>query len=49
MKLRKFSAGIAAKAQNPEGARQLIRFYRSAAARPVIEKTGLEVAAPAVR
>ena len=44
-----FSAGIAAKAQNPEGARQLIRFYRSAAARPVIEKTGLEVAAPAVR
>lgn len=44
-----FSAGIAAKAQNPEGARQLIRFYQSAAARPVIEKTGLEMAAPAVR
>ena len=44
-----FSAGIAAKAQNPEGARQLIRFYQSAAARPVIEKTGLEMAAPAMR
>ena len=38
-----FSAGIAAKAQNPEGAKALIRFYQSAAARPVVEKTGLEV------
>ena len=42
-----FSAGIATKAQNPEGARELIRFYQSAAARPVIEKTGLEAVPPA--
>ena len=41
-----FSAGIAAKAQNPEGARALLRFYQSAAARPVIEQTGLEAIAP---
>lgn len=42
-----FSAGIASKAQNPEGARALLRFYQSAQARPVIEKTGLEVVPPA--
>jgi len=42
-----FSAGITTKAQNPEGARALLRFYQSADARPVIEKTGLEAVAPA--
>ncbi|GAB2480041.1 substrate-binding domain-containing protein [Comamonas humi] len=41
-----FSAGIATGAKNPEGARELLRFYQSAAARPVVEKTGLEVIAP---
>ena len=41
-----FSAGITTKAQNPVGAQELLRFYQSAAARPVIEKTGLEVIAP---
>lgn len=40
-----FSAGIATRAQNPEGAKALLRFYQSAAAKPVIEKTGLEAIA----
>ena len=43
-----FSAGITTKAQNPEGAKALLRFYQSAEAKPVIEKTGLE-AVPAAR
>lgn len=42
-----FSAGITTKAQNPEGAKALLRFYQSEQARPVIEKTGLEVVPPA--
>ena len=42
-----FSAGITTKAQNPEGAKALLRFYQSAQARPVIEKTGLEAVPPA--
>jgi molybdate transport system substrate-binding protein len=37
-----FSAGIGAKSQSPEAARELIRYFRSAAAAPVIVKTGLE-------
>jgi molybdate transport system substrate-binding protein len=37
-----FSAGMAISPQAPEAARELIRFYKSAAAAPVIEKTGLE-------
>lgn len=37
-----FSAGIAKNARNPQGARELIRFYLSDAAKPVIEQTGLE-------
>ena len=43
-----FSAGITTKARNPEGAKALLRFYQSADAKPVIEKTGLEVI-PAAR
>ena len=37
-----FSAGIAADATEPEAARALIRFFTTAAAAPVIRKTGLE-------
>ena len=37
-----FSAGITTKAENPEGAKALLRFYKSPEAKPVIEKTGLE-------
>ena len=37
-----FSAGIAARSENPETARELIACLGSAEAAPVIEKTGLE-------
>jgi molybdate transport system substrate-binding protein len=37
-----FSAGIGAKSQSPEAARQLIRYFRSAGAAPIIAQTGLE-------
>ena len=37
-----FSAGIAASAKKPDGARALIQFLASATAVPTIEKTGLE-------
>lgn len=37
-----FSAGIAADATEPDAARALIRFFTTAAAAPVIRKTGLE-------
>jgi molybdate transport system substrate-binding protein len=37
-----FSAGIAADAAEPDAAKALIRFFTSAAAAPVITKTGLE-------
>jgi molybdate transport system substrate-binding protein len=37
-----FSAGIVAGAKEPEAGRALIRFLTSAAAAPVIEKSGLE-------
>lgn len=39
-----FSAGISATAREPEAARELIRYYRSPAAAPVIRKQGLEPA-----
>jgi molybdate transport system substrate-binding protein len=37
-----FSAGIAANAKSPDAARALVAFLQSAAAAPVISKTGLE-------
>ena len=37
-----FSAGIATGAREPEAAKALIRFLASPAARPAIEKSGLE-------
>ena len=37
-----FSAGIAANAKNPAGARTLIRFLTSSAASPVFQKRGLD-------
>jgi molybdate transport system substrate-binding protein len=37
-----FSAGIVTGAKEPEAARELIRFFTSAAAAPIIAKTGLE-------
>jgi molybdate transport system substrate-binding protein len=37
-----FSAGIAAGAKQPDAARALIKYFASAAAAPVITKTGLE-------
>jgi molybdate transport system substrate-binding protein len=37
-----FSAGIAANAKSPDAARALVTFLQSAAAAPVISKTGLE-------
>jgi molybdate transport system substrate-binding protein len=37
-----FSAGIATKAQQPDAARELIRFLSSSAAAPAIARTGLE-------
>ena len=43
-----FSAGIAAHATNPEGARALIRFLASPAAAPIIRSNGLEPVAAAV-
>lgn len=39
-----FSAGIGAKAKEPEAARELVRFLRSEEAAPVIERNGLEPA-----
>jgi molybdate transport system substrate-binding protein len=39
-----FSAGIASAAQNPEGARALIKFLSSPAVLPAISKSGLEPA-----
>lgn len=39
-----FSAGIPVQAKNPKGARELINFLTSAAARPAITKSGLEPA-----
>jgi molybdate transport system substrate-binding protein len=39
-----FSAGIASVSKSPEAARELVRYFRSAAAAPVITKTGLEPA-----
>jgi molybdate transport system substrate-binding protein len=45
-----FSAGVASGARNPEAARALIRHLASAAAIPVIERSGLDpIAAPAGR
>jgi molybdate transport system substrate-binding protein len=41
-----FSAGIAAGARQPEAARQLVRFFKSPEAEPVIRKSGLEPARP---
>ena len=37
-----FSAGISTTSKQPEAARELIRYFRSAAAAPVIAKAGLE-------
>ena len=37
-----FAAGICTRAQNPEGAMELLRFFRSAEAAPVIRATGLD-------
>ena len=39
-----FSAGMSATAKEPEAARELIRYFRSAAAAPVIKKAGLDPA-----
>lgn len=39
-----FSAGISTSAREPEAARELIRYYRSPAAAPVIRQQGLEPA-----
>ena len=39
-----FSAGIATTAREPEAARQMIRYFTSAEAAPVIRKSGLEPA-----
>jgi molybdate transport system substrate-binding protein len=41
-KVTEFSAGIGARSRSPEAARELIRYFRSAAAAPVIAKAGLE-------
>jgi hypothetical protein len=41
-----FSAGLGAAAKAPEAARQLVRFFKSAEAEPVIRKSGLEPARP---
>jgi molybdate transport system substrate-binding protein len=41
-----FSAGLGAAAKQPEAARQLVRFFKSAEAEPVIRKAGLEPARP---
>ncbi len=42
-----FSAGIAVGAKHLDAARELIKFFTSAAAAPTIKKTGLEVITPA--
>jgi len=39
-----FSAGMVATAREPEAARELIRYFRSAAAAPVIKRAGLDPA-----
>ena len=39
-----FSAGLGAAAKEPEAARRLVRFFKSAEAEPVIRKSGLEPA-----
>ncbi|HUP97257.1 MAG TPA: substrate-binding domain-containing protein [Usitatibacter sp.] len=39
-----FSAGMVANAKEPEAARELIRYFRSAAAAPVIKRAGLDPA-----
>jgi len=39
-----FSAGIATKAREPDAARDMIRYFISPAAVPVIKKSGLEPA-----
>ena len=41
-----FSAGMGSAAKHPEPARQLVRFFKSAEAEPVIRKSGLEPAKP---
>ena len=41
-----FSAGMGATAKQPEVARQLVRFFKSAEAEPIIRKSGLEPARP---
>jgi molybdate transport system substrate-binding protein len=41
-----FSAGLAARATQRDAAKALIEFLRSAKARPIVEKSGLEVIAP---
>jgi molybdate transport system substrate-binding protein len=41
-----FAAGIATGAKEPEAAKDLIRFFMSPAAVPIIRKTGLEPATP---
>lgn len=41
-KVTTFSAGIATNSKNPEAAQDLIRFFKSPAAAPIISKTGLE-------
>jgi molybdate transport system substrate-binding protein len=43
-KVTAFSAGIAAKAEQPEAARQLVAFLRAPAAHPVIRSLGLDPA-----
>jgi molybdate transport system substrate-binding protein len=40
-----FSAGISSTARQPEAAKQLIRYFTSPQAAPVIVKSGLEPAA----
>jgi molybdate transport system substrate-binding protein len=41
-----FSAGLGATATQPDAARQLVRFFKSVEAEPVIRKAGLEPARP---
>jgi molybdate transport system substrate-binding protein len=41
-----FSAGLGADARQPEAARQLVRFFKSAQAEEAIRKSGLEPARP---
>jgi molybdate transport system substrate-binding protein len=41
-----FSAGLAAGAKEPDAARQLVRFFKSPEAEPVIRRAGLAPARP---